>query len=100
MRSLAQLAANATDLNFTEYIFPDSDADPVQETESVEDEINLPQVQDEKIKYMMVSSPQHHCIKFTWNTKSAVIVKLISVFLMTFVMLYNNILRMDLILSP
>ena len=50
MPSLAQLAANATDPNFTEYI-PVSEADPVQGTEPVEDEINLPQVPDEKIKY-------------------------------------------------
>jgi hypothetical protein len=50
MPSLAQLASNATDSNFTEYIFPVSEVDPVPGIDPVQ-KINLPEVPDEKIKY-------------------------------------------------
>ena len=50
MPSLVQLASNATDSNFTEYVFPDSVADPVPGVDPLE-EINLSEELDAKIKY-------------------------------------------------
>jgi len=50
MPSLAQLASNAIDPNFTEYIFPVSEVEPVPGTDPLQ-EINLPEEPDEKIKY-------------------------------------------------
>ena len=48
--SLAQLASNATDPNFTEFIFPVSEVEPVPGTDPLQ-EINLPEEPDENIKY-------------------------------------------------
>ena len=45
-----QLASNATDSNFTEYVFPDALADPVPGVDALE-EINLSENPDAKIKY-------------------------------------------------
>ena len=50
MPSLVQLASNATDSNFTEYVFPVSVADPVPGMDPLQ-EMNLPEKPDEKIKY-------------------------------------------------
>ena len=50
MSSLAQLASNATDSNFTEYVFPDAVADSVPEVDPLEG-INLSEEPDAKIKY-------------------------------------------------
>ena len=50
MPSLAQLASNVTDSNFTEYVFPDALADPVPAVDARE-EINLSEEPDAKIKY-------------------------------------------------
>ena len=50
MPSLAQLASNATDLNFTKHIFLISEVEPVPGTDPLQ-EINLPEEPDENIKY-------------------------------------------------
>ena len=94
---MVQLASNETDSNFTEYVFPDSVADPVPEVDPLQ-EINLPEEPDAKIKYDGQLTPAL-LYQIHMESKSVVIVKLIFVCLITCMQWFSNMLKMGLISS-